>query len=127
VGPADPPSHGGPPGWRYEPADAGVGVLAEVGAFAPEPFTIDPDWYGEESAEHAERVLRDGYPATALSIVKATYVGEPGVVETMRAAYRALRSRLPRRARRRMARQLGRTALTRAAPSWLCRTVASGQ
>jgi hypothetical protein len=79
-----------PPGWRYEPVSGGVGVLAEADAFAPQPFTVDPDWYGEESATHAQRALLDGHPATALCIVKETHVGEPGVVETMRAAYQAL-------------------------------------
>lgn len=79
-----------PPGWRYEPGGEGIGVLAEIDAFAPDPFTIDPDWYGEVSAEHAQQVLQHGYPATALCILKETHCGEPGVVETMRAAYEAL-------------------------------------
>jgi hypothetical protein len=79
-----------PPGWRYESASEGIGVLAEAGAFVPEPFEIDPDWYGDVSVEHAQRILDRGFPATALCILKETDCGEPGVVETMRTAYHAL-------------------------------------
>jgi hypothetical protein len=78
-----------PPGWRYESAGDGVGVLAEADAFVPAPFEIDPGWYGDESVHHARHMLSEGYPATALCILKHTY-REPGVMETMREAYQIL-------------------------------------
>ncbi|MGH8792829.1 MAG: hypothetical protein ACRDXX_09295 [Stackebrandtia sp.] len=78
-----------PPGWRYEPAADGIGVLAEATAFAPASTTADPEWGGDEHLAHARRLLAAGYPASALGVLKATYP-EREVMRTMREAYQAL-------------------------------------
>lgn len=78
-----------PPGWRYEPMGDGIGVLAEATAFAPGALKLEPEWYEEEHIAEAQRLLTEGYPASALCVLKATYP-EREVMQTMREAYRAL-------------------------------------
>ncbi|WP_433510102.1 hypothetical protein ACQP2T_40330 [Nonomuraea sp. CA-143628] len=78
-----------PPGWRYEPTDDGIGVLAEAAAFAPVAVEVGPSWDGDEHIAHARELLVAGYAASALCVLKATYP-EREVVQTMRDAYKAL-------------------------------------
>lgn len=73
------------PGWRYEPTDDGIGVLAEAAAFAP----IVSSWDDDEVIAHARELLAAGYPASALCVLKAPYPDREAV-ETMRDAYQAL-------------------------------------
>jgi hypothetical protein len=63
-----------PHGWRYEPTIDGVGVLAPATAFSPYPPVI-ADWNEplQPVIQSAQRALDDGYPATALHGLRATY------------------------------------------------------
>jgi hypothetical protein len=66
-----------PAGWRYEPGDDGVGVLAAADAFADRM----PIEFGEGAADQAlaaaDRLLDAGNPATALLGLKNTFAAMP--------------------------------------------------
>jgi hypothetical protein len=78
-----------PPGWRYEPADDGVGVLADGSAFASEPVEVEDRWDRDERVDRARRLVADGYPASALGMLKGSFP-ERGDMLVLRDAYRAL-------------------------------------
>jgi hypothetical protein len=76
-----------PPGWRYEPTGDGIGVLADASAFAPHQEAAG--WDRDTNLAQARRYLADGYPASALCMLKDTY-SDREVMQTMRKAYQAL-------------------------------------
>lgn len=65
-----------PEGWRHEPGADNVGVLAPAGAFAAEPPEVprrrQPEALDQAPAD-AERLLRQGAPASALLVVKNAF------------------------------------------------------
>lgn len=60
-----------PLGWRYEPTEDGIGVLAESSAFAPETVRVDSPWDFDNYRPLARRFLADGFPGTALCVLKS--------------------------------------------------------
>lgn len=64
-----PPQFSAPKGYRFEQTSDRVGVLAPVDAFGPEETDAELDDF-ENDIEHAERLLSDGYPASAIAIAR---------------------------------------------------------
>jgi len=80
-----------PPGWRFEPAVDGVGVLAPAALFAPASPDVDVDVDADcdlsAVVAAARRHLADGHPASALLVARAAlfenwYIA--GCFETLR-------------------------------------------
>jgi hypothetical protein len=82
----DPPV---PPGWLYQPTEDGIGVLTEQTAVAPFDVEIDPRRPVEETVAEARKLLRAGYPADALCLLKDAPPGI-GTMQAMRDTYAAL-------------------------------------
>lgn len=78
-----------PSGWRYEPTGDGIGVLADAAAFAPVSVTVDEPWDQDEYLPWARSFLAEGYPGSALCVLKSLSY-DPASVELMRDAYRQL-------------------------------------
>ncbi|WP_026413050.1 hypothetical protein [Actinomadura oligospora] len=79
-----------PPGWRYEPSGDGIGVLAEASAFAPSSVPVDKPWDQDEYLPWARAFLDEGYPGSALCVLKSLSSHSRASVELMREAYRRL-------------------------------------
>ncbi|MBE7380850.1 MAG: hypothetical protein F6J95_005520 [Leptolyngbya sp. SIO1E4] len=70
-----------PDGWRYEPTSDGVGVLAPAHTFSPNHEADSACDYEIQAVESdlqtilrkAEIALEQGYPATALAIIRESY------------------------------------------------------
>lgn len=76
-----------PPGWRYVPTDDGIGVLAEAGAFAPGTIRVKNPGDLDGWRTTARVFLDDGYPGSALAVLKSLSLYEPATVALMREAY----------------------------------------
>jgi hypothetical protein len=94
-----------PNGWRFEPTDDGVGVLAPASAFASGPFTTDGLDSEASTVARAKEHLAASHPASALLTVKNGVYEDAlnPLVELAREAYLAL----------------GRAALAQRASAWL--------
>ena len=79
-----------PPGWRYEPTGDGIGVLAEAAAFASETVRADRHGDVDDDVPLARRFLADGYPGSALCVLKSRPYYERATVRLMHEAYRRL-------------------------------------
>ncbi|MEO3873352.1 hypothetical protein ABGB18_31465 [Nonomuraea sp. B12E4] len=79
-----------PQGWRYEPTGDGIGVLADAAAFAPGTVRVDHPWDSEAYEPSARRFLADGYPGSALCVLKSLSSYDRTTVILMREAYRQL-------------------------------------
>jgi hypothetical protein len=79
-----------PPGWRYESTDDGIGVLAPAAAFAPGTVRVKDPWDSDEYLPQARRFLADGYPASALCVLKSLMSYDRATVQLMREAYEQL-------------------------------------
>jgi hypothetical protein len=69
-----------PPGWRYEPGEDVIGVLAPAEAFAgrePVVARVELDEPLEPALADAARQLDAGCPATALLGIEDTFVSTP--------------------------------------------------
>jgi hypothetical protein len=78
-----------PDGGLYHGANDGVGVLAPASAFAPDPVPVDDPWDRDERRDKARALIRDGHPASAVSMLKWTFPERDDML-LLRDAYRAL-------------------------------------
>lgn len=79
-----------PVGWRYEPTGDGIGVLADAAAFAPDHVQADQTWDADDCWPLSQQFLADGYPASALCVLKSLTYYEPTTVQLMHKAYQKL-------------------------------------
>ncbi|MFC5832787.1 hypothetical protein [Nonomuraea insulae] len=79
-----------PQGWRYEPTGDGIGVLADAAAFAPGTVRVDRPWDSDDYGPLAGRFLADGYPGSALCVLKSLTSYDRAAVRLMGEAYRQL-------------------------------------
>jgi hypothetical protein len=79
-----------PPGWRFEPTLDGIGVLAPAEAFAPGTIRVDDPQDFEDHLPVARQFLTDGYPGSALCVLKSLAPYGREIVESMRDAYQLL-------------------------------------
>ncbi|MEV3927271.1 hypothetical protein [Actinomadura coerulea] len=77
-----------PLNWRYEPTGDGIGVLAEAAAFAPD--IVHRPWDSDEHLSLTRWFLDDGYPGSALCVLKSLGGYDRPIVQMMREAYQQL-------------------------------------